>query len=179
MKNNCWHNFILTFVLVFFLFACVQDEKQKELPFKSKEEYEQLMIKSHQAFVQKEKEKIERFIDSSGFLFKETGTGLRYHIYHETKGEKIDKGELAIMTYVLSSIDGDTLYLSPDGKVQEFLVDYDNVESGLHEGIKQMKIGEKALFILPTHLAHGVTGDQAAIPSQTTLIYNIHLLAKR
>ena len=111
--------------------------------------------------------------------FEATGTGLRYHIYQTTSGDSIASKDFAIITYTLTSIEGDTLYQSPKGKFQEFIVDYDIVESGLHEGIKKMRVGEKAFFILPTHLAHGISGDNAAIPSQTTLLYNVHLVAKR
>lgn len=178
MSKNYKHKFALVGTLIFFL-ACSEEKQPKELPFKTKAEYEQTMIRSHQAFLQKEKQKIEDFVQESGLEFKGTGTGLRYHIYQKTNGDSLQRGDLAIVSYVLKSIEGDTLYTSPQEGNQEFMVDYDNVESGLHEGVKEMKIGEKGIFILPAHLAHGITGDQAAIPSQTTLVYDIHLKAKR
>ncbi len=169
----------LIFVFLFSLLSCENEPKKKTLPFEDAEDYETTMIHSHQAFLKKEKEKIKSFVDSSGLSFEATGTGLRYHIYQTTSGDSIASKDFAIITYTLTSIEGDTLYQSPKGKFQEFIVDYDIVESGLHEGIKKMRVGEKAFFILPTHLAHGISGDNAAIPSQTTLLYNVHLVAKR
>lgn len=163
------------------LWAC-ETEKKKELPFSSKEEYEQTIIESHQAFLKKEKRRIDEFVTEMnrlGIQFKATGTGLRYGIYEESDGDSLKSGDFAYINYVLTNLEGDTIYQSPQGKIQEFAVDYDNVESGLHEGIKQLRVGEKAYLILPTHLAHGITGDQINIPPQTTLVYNLHLVAKK
>lgn len=49
-------------------------------------------------------------------------------------------------------------------KSQKLLVGKDNVEAGLHEGIQLMHVGDQMRFILPSHLAHGLTGDQSKIP---------------
>ncbi len=179
MPKSFNHNIIGLLLLLLGLSACWQDEPTKQLPFQSKSEYEQTMIASHKAFLQEEKEKIQQFIAQKNLEFQSTQTGLRYHIYESSQGDSLISGEVAVITYTLSSIEGDTLYASPTGGVQEFMVDYDHVESGLHEGIKQLKVGEKAILILPAHLGHGITGDQAAIPSQTTLVYDLQLLAKK
>jgi FKBP-type peptidyl-prolyl cis-trans isomerase len=39
-----------------------------------------------------------------------------------------------------------------------------------------MRKGEKALFILPPHLAHGLIGDMNKIPPLTTVVYDIELI---
>lgn len=167
-------------VICFVLFSCKDEPKKKvEVDFKSEKEYQDLMILSHQEFLKKESEKIEGYIDSTKLPFIKTGTGLRYHVLNETEGDSIETGEIAIITYSLMSIDGDSLYQSPEGKFQEFMVGYDDVETGLHEGIQHLRVGEKAIFILPAHLGHGITGDQAAIPTQTTLVYHLYFAAKK
>mgnify|MGYP006132964355 CR=1 FL=1 len=170
---------LLLFILIGLAFACVDRPKKKVIPFENSKDYETKMILSHQEFLKREKNRITSFIDSLGFPFESTGTGLRYFIYQTNEGDSIASRDFAFITYTLTSLEGDTLYQSPQRKFQEFIVDYDNVESGLHEGIKKMRVGEKAYFILPAHLAHGISGDNAAISSQTTLFYNIHLVAKR
>lgn len=179
MKQALQLKLVAVLVLSITLLACEDEPKKKQLPFDTQEDYESTMILSHQEFLKKEKGRINDYIDSVGFTFESTGTGLRYHVHQSTNGDTIGTREIAIIAYTLMSIEGDTLYQSPEGKLQEFMVDYDAVESGLHEGIKKMKVGEKAYLILPAHLAHGITGDQAAIPSQTTLLYDVHLVAKQ
>jgi FKBP-type peptidyl-prolyl cis-trans isomerase len=36
--------------------------------------------------------------------------------------------------------------------------------------------GGKAKFILPSHLAYGLTGDQDKIPPQSPVVYDIELI---
>ena len=167
-------------VVVFLLvqFSCVNEEKKK-LPFENKKEYESLMIRSHKAFLEKEKQKIDEYIEHSDLKFTKTGTGLRYCIYQKRNGDSLNTGDIAVIKYTLRLLDGDTLYETNASEVQEFAVDFDEVERGVHEGIKLMKVGESAQFILPAHLAHGVTGDQHAIPTQSTIVYDLTLVAKR
>jgi FKBP-type peptidyl-prolyl cis-trans isomerase FkpA len=50
------------------------------------------------------------------------------------------------------------------------------VEAGLEEGILLMHKGGKAKFILPSHLAFGLIGDQNKIPGKSTLIYDVNLI---
>ncbi len=170
---------LLLLVVIIVAVSCGEQPKEKVLPFESSKDYETKMILSHQEFLKKEKNRISTFIDSIGEPFVSTGTGLRYYIYTTSEGDSIASKDFAFIAYTLTSLEGDTLYQSPKGSLQEFIVDYDNVESGLHEGIKRMRVGEKAYMILPAHLAHGISGDNAAIPSQTTLLYDIHLVAKK
>jgi FKBP-type peptidyl-prolyl cis-trans isomerase len=40
-----------------------------------------------------------------------------------------------------------------------------------------MHVGDKAKFILPSHLAHGIMGDNDKIPPLTPVVYNIELLS--
>lgn len=170
---------LLIISIIVSVISCRDQQKRKVLPFEKSKDYEKRMIISHIEFLKKEKDMISTFIDSVGVPFDSTGTGLRYYIYKTNEGDSIASKDFVFIVYILTSLEGDTLYKSPEGTLQEFIVDYDNVESGLHEGIKKMRVGEKAYLILPAHLAHGISGDNAAIYSQTTLLYNIHLVAKK
>tara|TARA_R110000868_G_scaffold134104_2_gene345984 strand:- start:295 stop:816 length:522 start_codon:yes stop_codon:yes gene_type:complete len=172
------HSFILFSLLL--VISCSRQEKNKNLQSIDKKEFNDRLILSHQAFLEKEKGRIDYYIDSLGFPFEKTGTGLRYYIEEKNEGgDSLKIGDVAVIDYKLTSIYGDSLYETVEGLAQEFMVGYDQVESGLHEGIQFMHVGERAIFILPAHLAHGITGDQAAIRSQTTLVYKVHLLAKK
>lgn len=169
----------LCFVFMQFSFCSQKKQDKQELRFKSKKEYENVMIQSHRVFLDHEKARIQQFIDSTGKEFDSTGTGLRYHIYKHGKGDTLKIGDVAIIKYKLSLLDGTEVYQTDKKRLQEFTVDYDNVESGLNEGIKYMNIGDQAIMILPAHLAFGVTGDQAKIPPQSTLVYDLKLVSKK
>lgn len=160
-----------------FLIACQGESKAPNLKVKSKNEYRELMINSHKAYLDKEKEKLDAYVAKSGFDFINSGSGLRYHIY-STKGSRdsVNKGDIAVINYTLTLLNGDTAYQTIEGEPQEFIVALDDVEAGLHEGIQKLAIGDKAIFILPAHLAHGISGDQAAIPTQSPIVYDVELV---
>jgi FKBP-type peptidyl-prolyl cis-trans isomerase len=155
------------------------NEEKKPLPFESKEEYKETMIHSHKAYLNRERNAIYNYMKASPFRFDSTGTGLKYAVYEGGGTDSLKVGDVAVIHYTLRNLEGDTLYQSLSAQPQEFMVEYDNVEKGLHEGIQRIAIGDRAIFILPAHLAHGITGDQAAISHQQTLVYDLHLLGRR
>jgi len=40
-----------------------------------------------------------------------------------------------------------------------------------------MRVGDKAKFIVPSHLGHGLSGDFEKIPPLTTLVIDLELVA--
>ncbi len=170
------------FLIAFSLMACDNEPKKKSIPLKvqSKKEYQDLMIESHKAYLQREREKLDHFTDSLPYDFVQTESGLRYTVTHTEKStDSITAGDIAVIHYTLTLLNGDTAYQTLTQKPQEFMVNMDDVEAGLHEGIQYLAVGDKAIMVLPAHLAHGLTGDQAAIPIQTPVVYHLELLAKK
>ena len=103
---------------------------------------------------------------------KETGTGLRYHIFNKVKGPKAHTGQLATIQYSVQLFNGQTIYSG----IKSFKIGYGEAERGLQEGILLLKSGEIARFILPSHLAYGLSGDGNKIPPHTPIIYHVKLL---
>jgi len=121
---------------------------------------------------------IEGYASRRGWEMVKTGTGLRYAIYESgPKGPLAAEGQVATVNYEVSLIDGSVVYTSKEDGHRSFLIGQDNVESGIHEAIQYMKVGDKAHVILPTHLAHGLTGDNDKIPPRSTVIYDLELIA--
>ncbi|RLD32199.1 MAG: hypothetical protein DRI83_11260 [Bacteroidetes bacterium] len=106
----------------------------------------------------------------------ESGSGLRYMIYEEGNGLTAKKGILATINYSIKVITGDIVYSSRQDGPLTFIVGKGEVISGLEEGILLLNVGDKAKFIIPSHLAYGLVGDGNLIPAKTTLIYDIELL---
>jgi peptidylprolyl isomerase len=108
---------------------------------------------------------------------KESGSGLRYLIYEEGTGISSEKGMLASLAYTIKLITGDVVYTSEKNGPLSFIIGKGEVISGLEEGILFMNVGDKAKFIIPSHLAYGLVGDGNFIPGKATLIYHIELLS--
>lgn len=129
-------------------------------------------------FATEESEEIDIFLSTHpDWNMNSTGTGLRYMIYH--KGEGIDTakvGNTVTVEFDISLLSGDICYSSSENGAESFIVEKSDIESGLHEGVQFMCVGDKAKFIIPSHAAHGLVGDTEKIPPLSPVIYDIKLL---
>lgn len=126
---------------------------------------------------------LEEDLDIQMYLVKfekmkvtETGTGLRYIVMKAGDGSIPQPGQDAKVKYKISLLDGTVCYETGKDELDVFRVDKSEMESGIHEGIKLMKIGEKAKLIFPSHLAHGLIGDLKKIPPLSPLVVDIELI---
>lgn len=164
----------LIFFLLFTQHSCNSPKQENNKPDTAA--MEENLMRANTILLDAEDQEIRDFIDRHGWDMKETGSGLRYMIYQEGDGEKAQKDKVAIFHYSLRLITGDLIYSSQESGMAEFRLGRGGVESGLEEGFKLLRVGDKARFILPSHLAHGVPGDGAKIPRRATLIYDIELV---
>lgn len=164
---------LLLFLIPFFLVGCRQKTEQ---PNSLTPELMEALIKANQKLIENESGQIDNYLQLKKLKMSETGTGLRYVIIEEGGGKKASPGMIATVRFKLSLLDGTLCYQSDSATGDKFMIDKDQVESGLHEGIKLMNQGGKAKFILPSHLAHGLAGDQNCIKARSPVIYDIELL---
>jgi len=168
-------------VLAVFIASCGNEQeapKVKAPDFKSKQ-FQDKLIDANKMYLQRENDEIDQYVAHRGWQMITTGTGVRYMILKEGKGEQAKDDQFAKVNYKISLLDGTLCYTSDKDGAREFLIGKDNVESGIHEGIKYLHVGDKAVFIIPSHLAHGLIGDESKIPPQASVVYEIELLGLR
>ncbi len=171
---------VLSFVtcLLSQLLSCSSNQPKTAPPRPS--ELKEPLMDANKAIAQKESDQIDAYIRQQKLdSMKASGTGLRYMIYKKGTGAKATNGMLANVSYKISLLDGRQCYSSEKDGNKEFLIGQDIVESGLHEGITYMKAGDKAMFIIPSHLAFGLSGDGNKIPPRSSVVYDIELLSLR
>ena len=134
------------------------------------------LIQASKNATAKESGQIDAYIKKKNLKVVKSPTGLRYHLYKDVEGESIINEQRAIVRYTVTLLDGTECYATKE-EVEEFTVGKDYVESGLHEGIKFMSVGDKAIIVIPSHLAHGLAGDLKKIPYRSTIVYDIELVA--
>jgi FKBP-type peptidyl-prolyl cis-trans isomerase len=128
-------------------------------------------------YVKQESDEIDQYVRHRGWNMITTGTGLRYMITYNGGGAPAKFEQIAKVNYKISLLNGQVCYTSDSLGPKEFVIGADNVESGLHEGIQYMHVGDKATLILPSHLAHGLIGDETKIPAKASVIYELELLS--
>lgn len=166
-------------ILSFFaFFSCKDEPKPKNVQRYTKEQFQDSLVEVNKVLMGSEDNLINKFIERKKWPVISSGTGLRYMIYSEGKGQNLAKaGQFATISYSISLLNGKVCYESGLGDNKSFLIEADDVESGLHEGIKYMKVGDKAKMIIPSHLAHGLLGDMDKIPPRSTIIYDVTLIS--
>jgi FKBP-type peptidyl-prolyl cis-trans isomerase FkpA len=156
--------------------SCTENPKQKQIEINSKKLKEDV-IKVNKPVVILEQDEINAYIKAHGYAMQSTGTGLRYlFLKQNPKGKKIENKNEVKVNFKVWLLDGTLCYSSDKKGPKVFAVGADNVESGVHEGVKLMKEGEKALFILPSHLAFNLIGDRDKIPPKSAVVYEIEVL---
>ena len=92
-------------------------------------------------------------------------------------GAKAMEGRTVKLSYTLSLLNGDTVYTAlKDGPIV-FQVGKGQVITGLEEAILLLKVGDRAKFIIPSHLAYGLIGDQKKIRQKASLVYDIEFIS--
>jgi FKBP-type peptidyl-prolyl cis-trans isomerase len=136
---------------------------------------EDVQIERNKAFLQKERASIEAYISDRNWSMERTGNGLYYHYLTKPLGLQKpvmrDDVEVVYTSYLL---DGTPIEESIRKRIR---VGADgDYEMGFHEALQLMEPGMDAVFILPSHLAHGLAGDLDKVPPMSALVYEIQLI---
>lgn len=164
--------------LSFLMLLCVFCSEQPK-PANSTRHLEMMgdsLVNYNRGVVRTEDQQIEDFIARYGWKMTKTGTGLRYMIFRRGNGKPATKGKVAVIRYSVRLLNGNLCYSSDIDGLKKFKIGYGGVESGVEEGILLMRIGDRAKFIVPSHLAFGLLGDQNKIPPNAALVYDIELV---
>lgn len=168
----------VSFCLGLLLHSCGDSHKQVKKNYNvDSKDFQEKLIQANQMYVKRESDEIDQYVLHRGWKMTTTGTGLRYMIVSKGTGEAAKPEQIAKVNYKISLLDGTLCYTSEKDGPKEFKIAHDNVESGLHEGIQYMHVGDKAVLILPSHLAHGLMGDDSKIPPHASVQYELELIS--
>lgn len=174
MKLRLIRLFVLVGISTSFLLSCQcssQNKSQQQKPPNPEQKFEQ-----QREFLKKERASIQEYIKDRDLSVERTGTGLYYQLVNDSTGENINGGDQVLFDYDISLMNGTLLYSSEESGPRRLLIDREDAEIGLHECLKLMSLGDEGLFILPSHLAFGVAGDQKKVPPKTALVYELKIL---
>ncbi len=134
-------------------------------------------IQAQKDFLQRERKAIDAYINDRNLVMQRSGTGLYYQLLLDSaSGDLIQTGDLVDFAYDIFLMNGTLIYSSEEEGVKTLKVDKEEAELGLHESLKLLGLGDKGRFILPSHLAFGVGGDQERVPPKTPLVYELKVL---
>ncbi len=167
----------LTIILAIFVSCNNGQEKKKRLTKDELNKYNKSLVTANKYLTTLDAERIGNYVKRRNWDMKVTESGLWYQIYEKGNGPLAKDGQIAVLNYKISLLDGTLCYSSDSLGAKEFAIGHGGVESGLEEGILLLRNGDKARFILPPFKAHGLIGDMDKIPARSIIVYELEVLA--
>jgi len=130
--------------------------------------------KEREAEAMKSNEKLMKELTAG---FNKTESGLHYKHIQKGDGVRPEKGQTVAVHYkgmLANGTEFDSSYKR--GNPIEFPLGMGQVIEGWDEGILLLNKGDKARFVIPSHLAYGASGAGGVIPPNATLIFDVELM---
>jgi len=98
--------------------------------------------------------------------------------YYNTKLEENtfktpDFGDFITYDYNVKSLGGTLIYSKEELKTRNYVMEKQELFTGLREGLKLMKAGETVTFLFPSQKAYGYYGDENKIGTSVPLICEV------
>ncbi len=167
---------IIFLIIAISIISCNNNQDAKGISNFNQGQVTEKLLEANKEAVKIENDQIDKLIIDSGWQMNKTATGLRYQLIEKGNGPKTARGKIVQFEYEIRLITGELIYSSKQTGLKEFRIGRGGVESGLEEGILLLNVGDKVRFIIPSYLAHGLSGDQDKIPPKATLIYTLKLI---
>ena len=137
-------------------------------------------ISLNKYWIQDEHFQIKTYCERQGWKMSISLSGLNYMIIDSISSgfDKPKIGDEVVLSYDIRLLDPNqtSCYHSDSNGLAKFKVDQSLVESGLHEVVTYLGVGDSAVVVLPHYLAHGIAGDNQKIPPLSPVLYFIKLL---
>jgi len=123
------------------------------------------------------KKQAEEAMEKLAAGFEQTESGLRYKIIQKGNGKQAEKGKTVSVHYKGALENGQEFDSSYKRKQPiDFPLGKGHVIEGWDEGIALLQVGDKARFVIPSHLGYGERGAGGVIPPGATLIFDVELV---
>ncbi|MBC7862124.1 MAG: FKBP-type peptidyl-prolyl cis-trans isomerase, partial [Bacteroidia bacterium] len=157
------------------LTSCGPDKPKQnihKIPYTQKQ-IDSLLEAGERAYNRMEQDRVLSYISTHGLAMTQSQSGFWYTITTKNeKGKSIDFNNLVKYSRSIGLLDGTVCYNDTNvlkvGNGEEI--------TGMHDALKLLKTGEKAKFIFPSYLAHGLMGDSYKIPPKSELVYEVEIM---
>lgn len=110
----------------------------------------------------------------NNYISSEYGFWYYYKERNTINNKLASTGDEVIFSYEVRNLNDVVVYSKEELGDQNYLVDKEELITGLQEGLKLMKEGEVVVFLFPSYKAYGYTGNER-VKSNEPLIYIVNL----
>ena len=172
MKIN-WSIYILLILLV----GCYNPKPRKPVTYSSGTDQSESIAFNKKLYNQ-ESNMIAQYAENDTIHdYKNSSYGFWYSIINDQEDTIFpQKGDKITFNYNISDFQGNKFYSEKELGTQTYYVEQQEMIQGIQHGIQYLNTGEKAIFLLPSHMAYGYLGDNDKIGPNTPIILTIEIL---
>ena len=158
-------------VLLLVTAAC--DPPVQELQSPVPDPVAEQFVRVNRYMFRRHQDHIAAFVERVGWDADTTGSGLWIVIGEPGDGRAVEEGSRVTYTFTSTLLDGTPCYEATEREPKRVVIGKGGIESGVEEGLRHLREGASATFLIPPHLAHGNFGDRDRIPGNSVLIYMV------
>lgn len=171
---------LILFGLVLFVFvtSCKNHQEARRPISQTSGTFMKKSVERNKKLISGEEKQIDSIIKSNPkvkYIASKKGYWYSYEVQNLQDTITPKKGDVAFFEYEVKDLKGNVIYSQLELRPQTYLVDKQNIMTGLREGIKLMHKNEKVNFLFPSHIAYGYHGDTKKIGTNQPLLVTVNL----
>lgn len=166
---------IFFLLIISFLFSCKSPDARRPESVQSGS-FIKASAERNIKLNKKEQAQIQKIIDNNPeqeYIASESGFWYYYNTKIEQDTITPKFGDIVSFKYNVKDLNDTTIYSEEDINIQNYIMDKEELFTGLREGLKLMKPGEVVTFLFPSQKAYGYYGDTNRIGTNIPLICKV------
>lgn len=166
---------LFTAMILLAFIGCKTPEARKPISIKTGS-FIDVSVERNKKLNAKEQAAIKQIMeqDENNYIASESGFWYYYNNKSDIDSLKTPNfGDIVNYDYNVKALNSDLIYSKSDIKTQTYVMDKEELFTGLREGLKLMKTGETVTFIFPSQKAYGYYGDENKIGRNMPLICEV------
>lgn len=165
---------IIAFILLAFT-SCKTPEARKPISTKTGS-FIDASVERNKKLNAQEQASIKQILDKQNANYLASESGFWYYYNNKIENDSLNIpsfGDIVNYNYNVKYLNGQLIYSKEDIGVQTYVMDKEELFTGMREGLKLMKTGDIITFIFPSQKAYGYYGDENKIVRNTPLICEV------
>lgn len=167
---------LLCCIILVSVIACKSPEARRPISVTSGSFIDESVKRNTQLY-ESEKQQFQEYINKNpNQKYIASNSGFWYTYNTQISADSLpnpDYGDIVFFDYDVKSLNGIQIYSAHETKPDRYVMDQQELFTGLREGLKLMKAGETVTFLFPSSKAYGYYGDENKIGTNIPLICKV------
>lgn len=170
-------NISFSIILILSIISCKSPEARRPVNQKSGTFIQESVKRNKKIVAAEEKAIMDIMVKDSANSYISSPNGFWYYYNKKdtTNTKKPIFGDVVQFEYNLRTLNGKQIYSDEEIPRTTYVMDQEELFTGLREGLKLMREGETVTFLFPSHKAFGYYGDKKRIGTNVPVISTVTL----